>query len=72
MVDNYNMIEAVFREMRGVNVEDRPHASQGGRAYPKEVREMVIQMMSTGGITAVKTPVVNQLRQQKKFPSLQT
>ena len=28
--------------------------------------------MVGGRIAAVKTPVVNQLRQQKKFPSLQT
>ena len=69
---NYDMLEAIVRGTRGVREEDRPHASRGGRAYPKEVREMVIEMMLTGGIAAVKTPVVNQLRQQKKFPSLQT
>ena len=65
---NYDMLEAIVRGTRGVREEDRPHASRGGRAYPKEVREMVIEMMLTGGIAAVKTPVVNQLRQQKKSP----
>lgn len=52
---NYEMIEAIVQGMRGVRVEDRPHASRGGRAYPKEVREMVIEMMLTGGIAAVGT-----------------
>jgi len=69
---NCEMLEAIARGMRGVRVEDRPNASRGGIAYPKEVREMVIEMMLRGGIAAVKTPVVNRLRQQKKFPSLQS
>lgn len=58
--------------MRGVKIKDRPHASRGGRPYPKEVREMVIQMMLLGGIATVKSQVVKQLRQQKKVPVLQT
>ncbi|KAK1735686.1 hypothetical protein QTG54_013849 [Skeletonema marinoi] len=71
MVD-YDMIEAIVEKMRGVKIKDRPHASRGGRAYPKEVREMVIEMMLSGGIATVKSQVVKQLRAQKKFPVLQT
>jgi hypothetical protein len=53
---NFEMLEAIAHGMRGVREEDRPHASL---RYPKEVREMVIETMLTGGIAAVKTPVVN-------------
>jgi hypothetical protein len=66
------LINGIVQGMRGVRINDRPHASQGGRSYPKEVREMVIELISNGGIESVKTPTINQLRQQKKFPSLCT
>ena len=66
------MIEAIVEKMRGIKIKGQPHASRGGRAYPKEVREMVIEMMLSGGIAAVKSQVVKQLRAQKKFPVLQT
>jgi hypothetical protein len=62
------MIEAIVEKMRGIKIKGQPHASRGGRAYPKEVREMVIEMMLSGGIAAVKSQVVKQLRAQKKFP----
>ena len=64
---NYDMLEAIVRGTRGVREEDRPHASRGGRAYPKEVREMVIEMMLTGGIAAVKTPVVTSLQTCRRW-----
>ena len=58
--------------VRGMRVANHRHASSGGRAYPKEVREMVLQMILDGGIDAIKTPEVRQLQAQKKFPCLVT
>jgi hypothetical protein len=58
--------------IRGVREADHSHASRGGRAYPKEVREMVISMMLRGEIEAVNTPAINQLHHEKKFLCLAT
>jgi len=69
---NANNVDLLAGVVRRVRVQQRPHASRGGRAYDKEIREMVIQMMLNGGIEAVKTPEVCHLRAQKKFPSLPT
>lgn len=63
------LIEGIIR---GVRVSEQQHASRGGRPYPKEVREMVIAMILNGGIDAVNTPQINQLRADKKFPCLVT
>lgn len=67
-----NLVQEVLQNMRGVRVDDHCHASHGGRAYPKEVRELVIQMILNEGIEAVKTPIVKTLQSQKKFPCLAT
>jgi hypothetical protein len=67
-----DLINGVVRAMRGVRVPDHVHASRGGRAYPKEVRELVLQMIQDGGIEAVKTPAIRSLQEQKKFPCLAT
>lgn len=73
MADDSAKITAILRGVKGMRVEDRKHACRGGNSYPKEVREMVIEMMVGGnGIASVKTPVVRRLQEQKKFPSLQT
>ena len=72
MATNADLLAGVVRQLRGIRIDESLHASRGGRAYPKEVRELVIQMMQNGGIDAVKTPEVCQLRMQKKFPSLAT
>lgn len=71
-INNNEILNNVLQELRGVRVPDRRHASRGGRAYPKEVRELVIQMILNGGIAAVKTQQINILRAQKKFPCLKT
>lgn len=56
-----------------MRINDTKHASRGGNPYPKEVREMVLEMMIGGnGIASVRTAVVRRLQEQKKFPSLQT
>eukprot|EP00956_Cyclotella_meneghiniana_P016421 scaffold25924_cov69-Cyclotella_meneghiniana.AAC.4 len=57
------MLNNVLGELRGVRVPDR-------RPYPKEMRELVIQMILNGGIEAVKKQQINILRAQKQFPSL--
>ena len=44
-INNNEILNNVLQELRGVRVPDRRHASRGGRAYPKEVRELVIQMI---------------------------
>ncbi len=73
MTGDSDKIAAVLKGMRGCRVEDHKHASRGGRAYPKEVREMVIEMMVGGnGIASVKTPQLRRLQEKKQFPSLQT
>lgn len=73
MADVNNRIAEIVRRMRGFRETDHAHASRGGRAYPKEVREMAIALMVGGnGIASVKTPDVRRLQEQKMFPSLQT
>jgi hypothetical protein len=67
--NNANLLNGLSR---GVREADHPHASRGGRAYPKETCRMVISMMLSGGIDAVRTPAINQLRDQKNFPCLAT
>jgi hypothetical protein len=57
---------------RLLDVSEQKHASRGGRPYPKEVQEMAIAMILNGGIEAVNTPQINQLRADKKFPCLAT
>ena len=70
--NNADLLDGVIRGMRGITVDEEKHASRGGKAYPKEVRELVLQMILNGGIDAVKTPDCSRLRHQKKFPSLKT
>ncbi|KAL7451696.1 hypothetical protein ACHAWC_003509 [Mediolabrus comicus] len=75
MVNNNDMpiLTQILERLRGMRIKDTKHASRGGNAYPKEVREMVIEMMIGGnGIASVKTSLVRRLQDQKKFPSLQT
>jgi hypothetical protein len=72
MVASAELLAAVVRGMRGIRIDETSHASRGGKAYPKEVRELVLQMLHNGGIAAVKTPEVRRLRRQKKFPCLQS
>ena len=63
--NNAHLLDGIAR---GVREADHSHTSRGGRAYPKEFREMVISMMLRGGIEAVNTSAINQLHQEKKFP----
>jgi hypothetical protein len=72
MATNADLTESVGRRMRGIRIDETPHSSGGGKAYPKEVRELVLQMIENEGIGAVKTPEVVLLQEQKKFPSLST
>ena len=56
----------------GTRQLDRPHASRGGRPYPKEVREMVLAIWQQGGYEALNTPHYNGLRANHKFPHMDT
>ena len=56
----------------GVRRADTPHACRGGRPYPKEMREMVIEEWRNGGIEALETPRYNALRDRHKFPHMLT
>ena len=61
----------------GTRVPDRIHARNGGNPYPKEMREMVLQVWlnsggDNGGLDALDTPHYNQLRFQGKFPAMIT
>ena len=67
-----DLLNGVVRSLRGFRIDETVHASRGGKAYPKEVRELVIQMILNGGIAAVKTHQVELLRHQHKFPSIST
>ncbi|KAL7526315.1 hypothetical protein ACHAXR_001422 [Thalassiosira sp. AJA248-18] len=65
------------RVPNGTRIGDTRHASAGGRPYPKETREMVIQMWTDavgnhGGLTALRTPQLDALRANRKFPHLDT
>ena len=72
--NNADVIYQIVRGMgrRGLRTNDHPHAAKGGRSHPKEIRELVIQMIMNGGIQAVNTLEVSHLRLQKKFPCLAT
>lgn len=61
-----------IRLPNGIFVPERPHASRGGKPYPQEMREQVIAMHQSGGMEALKTDMINNLRAQRKFPHLDT
>ena len=56
----------------GTRQLDRPHASRGGRPYPKEIQEMVLAIWQQGGYDALDTPHYNALREDHKFPHMDT
>lgn len=56
----------------GTRVVPTKHASRGGRAYPKEMREQVLEYYLHGGMDALETPTLNNLRHQNKFPHINT
>ena len=73
MSNNNDLLNAVIRRMRGVHAQESSHASHGGRAYPKEVREMVLQMiLNAGSIDGIKTDQVRELQSQHAFPHTAT
>jgi hypothetical protein len=45
-------LDGVVRSLRGIRIDETTHASKGRKAYSKEVRELVIQMILNGGIAA--------------------
>jgi hypothetical protein len=49
-----DLLNGVVRSLQGIRIDETTHASQGGKAYPKEVRYLVIQMILNGGIAAVR------------------
>jgi len=58
-----------IRPPNGTRVEEERHASEGiGKAYPKEVREMVLQYFRNG-TDPCTLPQIQLLQQQNKFPS---
>jgi hypothetical protein len=62
MVSNANLLAEVVRGLRGIRIDETTHAPRGGKAYPKEVGELVVQMILNGGIAAVKTHKVELLQ----------
>jgi hypothetical protein len=72
MVSNPDLLAEVIRCLRGIRIDETTHASRGGKTFPKEVRELVVQMILNGGIAAVKTYEVELLRRLHKFPSIST
>ena len=56
--NNAGLVNHLVRRMRGVYETDNPHSSRDGRVHPKEVRELVMQMILNGGIETVKTPEI--------------
>jgi hypothetical protein len=66
------IMNTAYRPPNGTRVTDHRHASDGGRAYPKEMREQVIAMYLQGGLGALKTPMIQQLRANHKFPHIDT
>ena len=56
----------------GTRVVPTKHASRGGRAYPKEMREQVLEYYLHGGMDALESPTLNNLRHQNKFPHINT
>ena len=61
----------------GTRIADRPHARRGGRPYPKEDREMVVQIwLNAGGdnrwFDKLDLPRYHQLRFQGNFPHMGT
>ena len=66
-----------IRLPNGTRRPDLHHASKGGHPYPKEIREQVIgiwQIAGGGdaGLAALKTPPIQALRAQGKFPHINT
>ena len=47
-----------------------PHPSQGGNAYAPEFCDQVISIWQNGG--DLRSPMLEQLRQQRKFPHIVT
>ena len=60
------------RRPNGTFIEDTTHACRGGKPYPKETREEIIALFQNGGLDALTTARLAQLRHQKKFPSMST
>jgi len=56
----------------GTRQSDKNHASRGGRPYPKEIREQVIELWQLSGFDALDTPHFNALRANHKFPHMET
>ena len=74
-----NLLPAVdgIRLPLGTRINPTRHATWGGNPYPKEMREMVLQMWQNGGggnggFRALETAQCNQLREQRKFPHMTT
>ena len=72
-----NLLPAVdgIRLPLGTRINPTKHATWGGNPYPKEMREMVLQMWQNGGggnggFRALETAQCNQLREQRKFPHM--
>jgi hypothetical protein len=66
------IMNTAYQPSNGTRVTNHRHASDGGRAYPKEMREQVIAMYLQGGLDALKTPTIQQLRANQKFPHIDT
>ena len=54
----------------GTYITPHPHPSQGGNAYSSNTQQTVLNMWLNG--EDLKSPTLDLLRQQKKFPSSET
>jgi hypothetical protein len=69
---NQDLLNAVMRGLKGARVAQSKHASKGGNAYPKEVRDMVLQLIRNEGVDYIKSPEISRLMRQKMFPCMST
>jgi hypothetical protein len=66
------IMNTAYQPPNGTRVTDHRHASDGGCTYPKEMLEQAIAMYLQGGLDALKTPMIQQLRANHKFPHIDT
>ena len=69
-VNNITTYHPPVRPPNGTRTRAVIHPSQGGSAYAPEFRDQVISTWQNGG--NLRSPVLEQLRQQRKFPHINT
>ncbi len=69
-VNNITTYHPLVRPPNGTRTRVVPHPSQGGNAYAPEFRDQVIYIWQNGD--DLRSPMLEQLRQQRKFPHIVT